>query len=146
MAGKGNEVVKMSRRRRKKRSAAGVFLKTLVIVLVIAGILFYAKGFVKQKVEDKVAETVVDQIATSDVSLPDGGSAGKIYSSMSTEDQEKVKKIVDNHMNTEAASKVQQFVTSGDKEGLKQYAQESLTQEEQDELQELYNKYKDGAQ
>ena len=88
MAGKGNEVVKMSRRRRKKRSAAGVFLKTLVIVLVIAGILFYAKGFVKQKVEDKVAETVVDQIATSDVSLPDGGSAGKIYSSMSTEDPE----------------------------------------------------------
>ena len=54
----------MSHRRRKKRSAAGVFMKTLLIVLVIAGILFYAKGFVKQKVEDKVAETVVNQIAT----------------------------------------------------------------------------------
>ena len=134
------------RRRRRRHNFAGIFIQILIVLLIIGGLIYYGRGFVKQKVEDKVAETVVNQIATSDVSLPDGGSTGKIYSSMSTEDQEKVKKIVDNHMNTEAASKVQQYVTSGDKEGLKQYAQESLTQEEQDELQELYNKYKDGAQ
>ena len=136
----------MSQKRRKRHSFAGTFLKTLIIILVIAGIFFYAKGIVKQKVEDKVAETVVDQIAASELSLPDGGSAGKIYSSMSQEDQQKVKKIVDEHLNTQTASKVQQYITSGDKEGLKQYAQESLTEDEQNELRQLYDKYKNAAQ
>ena len=70
------------RRRRRRTNFAGIFIKTLIVVLIIAGLLYYGKGFVKQKVENKVAETIVTQMAGSDASLPNGKSAKEVYGSM----------------------------------------------------------------
>ncbi|MBP7348450.1 MAG: hypothetical protein KA965_07190 [Butyrivibrio sp.] len=95
----------------------------------------------KQKVEDKVAESIVTQIAGSESSLSNGKSAREVYQSMSTQDQKKIQTIVDDHLDSQTASKVQQYITKGDTQGLKEYAQNSLTTEERAQLKELYEKY-----
>ena len=95
------------RRRRRRTNFAGIFIKTLIVVLIIAGLLYYGKGFVKQKVENKVAETIVTQMAGSDASLPNGKSAKEVYGSMSAQDQKKIQTIVDDHLDSKTASKVQ---------------------------------------
>ena len=129
------------RRRRRRNNFAGIFIKTLIVVLIIAGLLYYGKGFVKQKVENKVAETIVTQMAGSDASLPNGKSAKEVYGSMSAQDQKKIQTIVDDHLDSKTASKVQEYITKGDTQGLKEYAQNSLTEEERAQLRELYEKY-----
>ena len=129
------------RRRRRRTNFAGIFIKTLIVVLIIAGLLYYGKGFVKQKVENKVAETIVTQMAGSDASLPNGKSAKEVYGSMSAQDQKKIQTIVDDHLDSKTASKVQEYITKGDTQGLKEYAQNFLTEEERAQLRELYEKY-----
>ena len=129
------------RRRRRRHNFAGIFIQILIVLLIIGGLIYYGRGFVKQKVEDKVAESIVTQIAGSESSLSNGKSAGEVYQSMSTQDQKKIQTIVDDHLDSQTASKVQQYITKGDTQGLKEYAQNSLTTEERAQLKELYEKY-----
>ena len=129
------------RRRRRRHNFAGIFIQILIVLLIIGGLIYYGRGFVKQKVEDKVAESIVTQIAGSESSLSNGKSAREVYQSMSTQDQKKIQTIVDDHLDSQTASKVQQYITKGDTQGLKEYAQNSLTEEERAQLRELYEKY-----
>ncbi len=129
------------RRRRRRHNFAGIFIQILIVLLIIGGLIYYGRGFVKQKVEDKVAESIVTQIAGSESSLSNGKSAREVYQSMSTQDQKKIQTIVDDHLDSQTASKVQQYITKGDTQGLKEYAQNSLTTEERAQLKELYEKY-----
>ena len=129
------------RRRRRRHNFAGIFIQILIVLLIIGGLIYYGRGFVKQKVEDKVAESIVTQIAGSESSLSNGKSAREVYQSMSTQDQKKIQTIVDDHLDSQTASKVQEYITKGDTQGLKEYAQNSLTEEERAQLRELYEKY-----
>ena len=129
------------RKRRRRHNFAGIFIQILIVLLIIGGLIYYGRGFVKQKVEDKVAESIVTQIAGSESSLSNGKSAREVYQSMSTQDQKKIQTIVDDHLDSQTASKVQQYITKGDTQGLKEYAQNSLTTEERAQLKELYEKY-----
>ena len=131
-----------NRKKKKNGSFIGTVMKTIVIIGVIALIIYLGSGFVKKKVEDKAAEVIVNQMAASDTTLPDGKSAKDVYDSMSNEDKEKVQAIVDDHLDAKTASDIQSYVTSGDTEGLKDYAEQNLSDEEQQELLEMYNKYK----
>lgn len=130
------------KKRKKKKSFLGTVFKTIVILGIIALIIYFAGGYVKKKIEEKAAQEIVNQLAASDTALPDGESAKDVYNSMSDEDKQKVQDIVDNHLDAKTASDIQSYVTKGDTEGLKDYARQNLSSDEQQELLEMYDKYK----
>lgn len=139
----------MSEARKRKKKKKHVFAVTLFRTVLILGILaaaFYiGKDFLKKKIEEKAAETIVNEMTKSDAAqttLPDGRSAQNVYNSMSEDDKETVQNIVDNHMDAKTAKELQKYASSGDTESLKQYADDNLTEEEKAQLEELYEKYK----
>ena len=58
------------------------------------------------------------------------------------EDMQKLDDIITNHMSTETMKEASSYITSGDTAGLKQYAKDTLTASELEQIKELYNKYK----
>ncbi len=154
---------------RKKKNPLAVFFKTLIIFLCVAGIALYGYGKAKAAVEKRIAKEVVNSVfrqisessetaVSADTGTGDSASedssqsetvtqnvsqAEDFYESMDTQDQETVETIVSNHteINAETISQVTEYVNSGDTAALKEYASNQLSEEEQEQLKELYLKY-----
>ena len=61
---------------------------------------------------------------------------------MSDTDRATVDQIITNHMSADTMKEASSYITSGDTAGLKQYAKDTLTASELEQIKELYNKYK----
>ena len=96
-----------------------VFLFAIVIILLVS--YFVALPKIKTKAAGVVAEKLLESQITSDTSAIEGVNAQEIPDTMK-----------------EASS----YITSGDTAGLKQYAKDTLTASELEQIKELYNKYK----
>ena len=82
------------------------------------------------------------QIA-SDTEAATGVNAKEIMDAMDEDRQVKLlDDIITNHMSTETMKEASSYITSGDTAGLKQYAKDTLTASELEQIKELYNKYK----
>ena len=133
----------MSGHRKKKHTFIGTVIKTVFILAAVIIVCYAGYGIAKKKVEQKAAQMIVTQLAESDTSgNSDAADAQKVYNSMSTEDQEKVQKIVDDHLNAGTASKVKEYIQNGDTQALKEYTEENLSEDEKSQLTELYDKYR----
>lgn len=135
----------MSRKSRTKRRRKGLqkFL-VIIIALVIIGTL--GKIFIyeplKEKASHKMAEKLIQSEIAADTELTENVSAQEILDSMSEDDQKVVEQIMSDNISPETVAKASSYLASGDTQGLKDYAKETLSDEELQQIKDLYQKYK----
>ncbi len=117
-----------------------VFLFAIVIILLVS--YFVALPKIKTKATGIVAEKLLESQITSDTSAIAGVNAQEILDAMSDTDRATVDQIITNHMSADTMKEASSYITSGDTAGLKQYAKDTLTASELEQMKELYNKYK----
>ena len=117
-----------------------VFLFAIVIILLVS--YFVALPKTKTKATGIVAEKLLESQITSDTSAIAGVNAQEILDAMSDTDRATVDQIITNHMSADAMKEASSYITSGDTAGLKQFAKDTLTASELEQIKELYNKYK----
>ena len=99
-----------------------VFLFAIVIILLVS--YFVALPKIETKAAGVVAEKLLESQITSDT------------------DRATVDQIITNHMSADTMKEASSYITSGDTAGLKQFAKDTLTASELEQIKELYNKYK----
>ena len=117
-----------------------VFLFAIVIILLVG--YFVALPKIKTRAAGVVAEKLLESQITSDTSAIAGVNAQEILDAMSDTDRATVDQIITNHMSADTMKEASSYITSGDTAGLKQYAKDTLTASELEQIKELYNKYK----
>lgn len=117
-----------------------VFLFAIVIILLVN--YFVALPKIKTKAAGVVAEKLLESQITSDTSAIAGVNAQEILDAMNDTDRATVDQIITNHMSADTMKEASSYITSGDTAGLKQYAKDTLTASELEQIKELYNKYK----
>ena len=117
-----------------------VFLFAIVIILLVS--YFVALPKIKTKATGIVAEKLLESQITSDTSSIAGVNAQEILDAMSDTDRATVDQIITNHMSADTMKEASSYITSGDTAGLKQFAKDTLTASELEQIKELYNKYK----
>jgi hypothetical protein len=117
-----------------------VFLIAAIVIILIA--YFVALPKIKSKAADVVAEKLMESQIASDAQSATGVDAREILDAMDEQDKETVNDIITNHMSAETMKEASSYITSGDTAGLKQYAKDTLTASELEQIRELYNKYK----
>ncbi|WP_026507924.1 hypothetical protein [Butyrivibrio sp. MC2013] len=138
--------------RSEHSSAGSVILKILTVLVIIAVIaflfVFVAWGHIKKAavsyVGEKVAAEVIEKAITSTgIDISSQEVEAKI-DSFEEEDKEAISQIIDNHANSETIERISEYAAEGDMKSAAKYAKESLSQEEIDTLQDMYNKYFSG--
>lgn len=117
-----------------------VFLFAIVIILLVG--YFVALPKIKTRATGVVAEKLLESQITSDTSAIAGVNAQEILDAMSDTDRATVDQIITNHMSADTMKEASSYITSGDTAGLKQFAKDTLTASELEQIKELYNKYK----
>ena len=117
-----------------------VFLFAIVIILLVS--YFDALPKIKTKAAGVVAEKLLESQITSDTSAIAGVNAQEILDAMNDTDRATVDQIITNHMSADTMKEASSYITSGDTAGLKQFAKDTLTASELEQIKELYNKYK----
>lgn len=117
-----------------------VFLFAIVIILLVS--YFVALPKIKTKATGIVAEKLLESQITSDTSAIAGVNAQEILDAMNDTDRATVDQIITNHMSADTMKEASSYITSGDTAGLKQFAKDTLTASELEQIKELYNKYK----
>ncbi len=97
---------------------------------------------IKTKAAGVVAEKLLESQITSDTSAIAGVNAQEILDAMNDTDRATVDQIITNHMSADTMKEASSYITSGDTAGLKQFAKDTLTASELEQIKELYNKYK----
>ena len=126
---------------KKHRFQKFMVFQIAVVVILLVG-YFIALPKIKTKAADVVAEKLMESQIASDAEAATGVNAKEIMDAMDEEDKETVNDIITNHMSTETVKEASSYLTSGDTAGLKQYAKDTLTASELEQIKELYNKYK----
>ena len=117
-----------------------VFLFAIVIILLVSYFVDLPK--IKTKAAGVVAEKLLESQITSDTSAIAGVNAQEILDAMNDTDRATVDQIITNHMSADTMKEASSYITSGDTAGLKQFAKDTLTASELEQIKELYNKYK----
>lgn len=117
-----------------------VFLFAIVIILLVG--YFVALPKIKTKAAGVVAEKLLESQITSDTSAIAGVNAQEILDAMNDTDRATVDQIITNHMSADTMKEASSYISSGDTAGLKQFAKDTLTASELEQIKELYNKYK----
>ena len=112
-----------------------VFLFAIVIILLVS--YFVALPKIKTKATGIVAEKLLESQITSDTSAIAGVNAQEILDAMSDTDRATVDQIITNHMSADTMKEASSYITSGDTAGLKQYAKDTLTASELEQIKEL---------
>ncbi len=137
----------MSKKSTKRKHS--VILPIIGALIIIAAIIVLAKIYIYDPFKDDAISALTEKLIqtqiNSDTTLPDGTTinAQELLDSMSKEDQDTIHEIVKKHVTPSTISKATSYVTSGDTQGLKEYAKEMLTDSETEELISIYKKYKD---
>jgi cytoskeletal protein RodZ len=136
----------MSRKKKSRRPRRGLQkLLVVVVALVIIGVVL--KIFVYTPLKEKAVNTMTEKLIqseiASDVTISGDVSAQEILDSMSEEDRSTVEQIMDDNLTPEVMAKASAYLAKGDTDGLKDYAKETLSDEEIQQVKDLYAKYKD---
>ncbi|MCM1039400.1 MAG: hypothetical protein NC434_08755 [Ruminococcus sp.] len=140
----------MSKKRRKKKKGLGmiVFL-SLVILCCLVFIFFLAKGYlteaVKSKVTEKVAEQVLEKAFESAGDPQAAEKARQIVADMDEEDKKQAEEIIGKYADGETISDCMDIMEGGvNSESIaevRQYLEQSVSEEDMQALWELYEKY-----
>lgn len=149
----------MSSRRRKKKKGKGkvIFLCLLIAVclVVLAGLIRGSflkekiadgiKSAVTEKVTEKVMEQAVQKALESSGDPEAADKAKEIVNTMEESDKKEAEAIIEKYADSETLSDCMEIVGNGiNSESIaqvKDYLQESVSDEDIQKLQELYEKY-----
>ncbi len=126
--------------KKKKKSHAPALLGALCAILfvLIAG-YFAVLRPLKQRAVNKVAEKAISHVAEE--AGVESSEAEALYSNMTEEDKAVVQDIIEEHADAETMQKAVDLYQDGDMEGLKEMASSELSEEEIQQMKELYQKY-----
>lgn len=138
------------KKKKRKRRHTGLFLFTAVLT-VAAVVLFVGRHAIVQEIKTKVATEVGKKMLEEQIgkSINVGGqeiNVSDIVNQMEEQDVEKVTEIAEKYISKDNIKQAADLAASGDVEGLRGLAEGQITEEDKNELQELYNKYKDQIQ
>ena len=139
----------MKGKKRKKRHT-GLLMFTAFLA-VAAVVLFAGRDMIVKKVKTKVATEVGKKMLEEQIgkSINVGGQeidVSEIVNQMEEQDVEKVTEIAEKYISKDNIKQAADMAARGDVEGLRGLAEGQITEEDKNELQELYNKYKDQIQ
>lgn len=128
---------------KKKGSGMAKVLIIAIIIIAIVGILFkfFVYDNLKEKAIDKVSENLIEQVLQKDGLPVDSQRVKQIIDSVSEEDKQKVEKIFNEEFGVTSITKITEYVTNRDINGLKEYAKEKLSDDQLTELYQIYRKY-----
>lgn len=127
-------------KRKKKGSAMPTVLGVVVALALIIGVAYFV---VIRPMKEKAVDTVAEKAITSVASQAgvESSKAAEIYDSMSEEDKEVVKDMIEEHADPATVQKAVDLYQDGDTEALKEMAVNEFSEEEIEQLKELYKKY-----
>lgn len=135
----------MSNRRRKKNTGAKL-IQFLLILVILGLVIFIFKiavwdSMLKKKAVNYAVSNVIEQVAASSGVSVTSKEVEEVLNSMDPEDQETLNTIIEENVDQEAVSTITSYVSSGDMESAAEYVQENLSEENVEDLQQLYDKY-----
>lgn len=133
-------------KKRKKRRHIGLLVVAGVLVIG-AGTLFFCKdsiiGGIKTKAAKEIGKKLLEEQIGSSLNLAGQKvDISEIMEQMDQADVEKVTEIAEKYISPDNIQEAAGLAASGNVEGLKDMAKEQLTQEDKEELQKMYEKYK----
>jgi hypothetical protein len=136
---------KMSNRRRKKNTGAKL-IQFLLILVILGLVIFIFKiavwdSLLKKKAVNYAVSNVIEQVAASSGVSVTSKEVEEVLNSMDPEDQETLNTIIEENVDQEAVSTITSYVSNGDMESAAEYVQENLSEENVEDLQQLYDKY-----
>jgi Flp pilus assembly protein TadG len=136
---------KMSNRRRKKNTGAKL-IQFLLILVILGLVIFIFKiavwdSMLKKKAVNYAVSNVIEQVAASSGVSVTSKEVEEVLNSMDPEDQETLNTIIEENVDQEAVSTITSYVSNGDMESAAEYVQENLSEENVEDLQQLYDKY-----
>lgn len=135
----------MSNRRRKKNTGAKL-IQFLLILVILGLVIFIFKiavwdSILKKKAVNYAVSNVIEQVAASSGVSVTSKEVEEVLNSMDPEDQETLNTIIEENVDQEAVSTITSYVSNGDMESAAEYVQENLSEENVEDLQQLYDKY-----
>ncbi|PWT26976.1 hypothetical protein [Butyrivibrio fibrisolvens] len=135
----------MSNRRRKKNTGAKL-IQFLLILVILGLVIFIFKiavwdSMLKKKAVNYAVSNVIEQVAASSGVSVTSKEVEEVLNSMDPEDQETLNTIIEENVDQEAVSTITSYVSNGDMESAAEYVQENLSEENVEDLQQLYDKY-----
>ena len=135
-------------KKRKKTPKIRVVILILELVALVALLLYFGKTKIEKTIVHKTTDQVIETIVTDQARKMGASDAEvqQVLNQITEDDKQVVEEIVLNHFDSDTIDKGTEYVLSGDVEGLKQYASQTLSPEETQELMNLYEKYKDSIE
>jgi hypothetical protein len=136
----------MTNRKRKKKSSGAKLVQFLLMLVILGLVIFIFKiavwdAILKKKAVNYAVSNVIEQVAASSGVSVTSKEVEEVLNSMDPEDQEKLNTIIEENVDSEAVSTITSYVSNGDMESAAEYVQENLSEENVEDLQELYDKY-----
>lgn len=133
-------------KRRKKKSSGAKLVQFLLMLVILGLVIFIFKiavwdAILKKKAVNYAVSSVIEQVAASSGVSVTSEEVEEVLNSMDPEDQEKLNTIIEENVDSEAVSTISSYVSNGDMESAAEYVQENLSEENVEDLQELYDKY-----
>lgn len=132
---------------KKRKKHTGLIVVTTVLV-VGAGALFAGRHAIVDTVKTKTAAEIGKKLLEEQIGKNiniDGQNVdvSEIIDHMDEEDVQKVTDIAGKYISQDNLKTAADMAANGDTEGLKDLAKDQLTEEDKNELQGIYDKYKD---
>jgi hypothetical protein len=147
------------------------FFLTLVVIIMLGLVLIVGKGYIKgylkgeafnkpaskastsessagsdvvierSKHANPIKKAVVSEAIDAYISSSDDAQVKEVYDSMSEHDKDIVTDIIADNISLDAITEVQTLVNSGDEDAIQNYAKDKLSDEDQEILLKLMDKY-----
>ena len=133
-------------KRRKKKSSGAKLVQFLLMLVILGLVIFIFKvavwdAILKKKAVNYAVSNVIEQVAASSGVSVTSKEVEEVLNSMDPEDQETLNTIIEENVDQEAVSTITSYVSNGDMESAAEYVQENLSEENVEDLQQLYDKY-----
>lgn len=136
---------KSKERKKKKKHYFLDFIRivaTIAVAVVLVGVVFlYLKDTVSKKAGEQLMEyTIKNRASEYGISSE---QVDRVLQSIDDSDKDIIENIVGNHLNPSTISEGVELIRNGDEEGLKDFVDRQLSDSEENDLINLYEKYKD---
>ncbi|MGN0292293.1 MAG: hypothetical protein ACI4C5_10175 [Lachnospiraceae bacterium] len=127
--------------RKKKSKLIGVIILLIVIIVIGLILRFVVYDKAKAKITSAIATKLLEEQMPEGVSQQQVETAQQIYDSLSNEDRGKVEDLIESKVDAKTVADVSTYLKNNDKEGLKEYVKSTFSEQEIQEIRDLYQKY-----
>jgi hypothetical protein len=132
--------------RKNRKRHTGCLVTLLIFVIIAVGLLLGGRTLLNS-IKVKAAKTLAKKVITEQIEQNIGSlgniDVDKIIDDMPDEDVNKITDMVDKYVGLENIGEYINMARDGELNQLQQYLDEKVSQEDKEEIQSLYNKYKD---